>query len=64
MEILPNDLVQSHHIGNPKRRKKERPTIVKFVRYNLRHTIFKIKTCHKEKVFHLQKVPQKNVWPN
>ena len=41
MEILQNDLDRSHHIGNPKTKKKERPIIVKFVRYSLRHNIFK-----------------------
>ena len=29
IEILPNDLDWSHHIGNPKKKKKERPIIVK-----------------------------------
>ena len=29
IEILPNDLDWSHHIGNPKTKKKERPVIVK-----------------------------------
>ena len=41
MDILPNNLDQSHRIGNFK--KKERPIIVKFVRYNLRRNIFKNK---------------------
>ena len=40
IEILPNDLDQLHRIGNPKTNKKERPIIVKFVRYSFRHNIF------------------------
>ena len=43
IEILPNDLDRSHHIGNLKSKKKKRTIIVKLVRYNLRHNIFKIK---------------------
>ena len=43
IEILPNDLDQLHHIGNPKTNKKERPIIVKFVRYSFRHNIFENK---------------------
>ena len=43
IDILPNDLDRSHRTGNPKAKKKERPIIVKFVRYNLRHNIFKNK---------------------
>ena len=35
LEILPNDLDRSHRIGNPKTKKKERPIIVEFERYNL-----------------------------
>ena len=41
IEILPNDLDRSHRIANHKTKKKERLIIVKFVRYNLRHNIFK-----------------------
>ena len=48
-QILPNDLDWSHCIGNPKT-KKERPITVTFVRYNLRHNIFKNKKLLKEKV--------------
>ena len=40
VEILPNYLDWLHRIGNPKTKKKERPIIVKFVRYNLRHNTF------------------------
>ena len=47
--ILPNDLDWSRNIGNPKTKKKERPIIVKFVRYNLRHNIFKNKKLLKGK---------------
>ena len=36
IEILPNDLHRSHSIENPKTKKKERPIIVKFVRYNFK----------------------------
>ena len=43
IEILPNDLDQLHRIGNPKTNKKERPIIVKFVRYSFRHNIFENK---------------------
>ena len=49
IEILPNDLGRLHRIGNPKPTKKKRPIIVKFVRYNLRHNIFKSKKLLKEK---------------
>ena len=49
IEIMPNDLDRSHHIGNLKPKKKERPIIVKFVRYNLRHNIFKNKKLLKAK---------------
>ena len=49
IEILPNDLDPSHRNGNPKIKKKERPIIVKFVRYNLRHNIFKDKKLLKGK---------------
>ena len=49
IEILPNDLDRSHCIGNPKLNKKERPIIVKFVKYNLRHIIFKKKKLLKGK---------------
>ena len=41
IEILANDLDRPHRTVNPKTKKKERPIIVKFVRYNLRHNIFK-----------------------
>ena len=34
IEILPNDLGQSHRIENLKTKKKERLIIVKFVRYS------------------------------
>ena len=37
IEILPNDLDRLHCIGNPKT-KKERPIIVKFISYSLRHS--------------------------
>ena len=48
-EILPNDLDRSNRIGNPKTKKKERPIIVKFARYNLRHNVFKNKKLLKGK---------------
>ena len=47
-KISPN-LDWSHHIGNPKTKKKERLIIVKFVRYNLKHNIFKNKNLLKGK---------------
>ena len=50
-EILPSKLDQLHRIVNPKRRKKESLVIVKFVRYNLRHNVFKKKKLLKEKGF-------------
>ena len=34
IEVLPNDLNRSHRIGNPKAKKKERPIIVTFARFN------------------------------
>ena len=37
---MPNELGWSHRIRNPKTKKKDRPIIVKFLRYNLRHNIF------------------------
>ena len=43
IETLPNDLDGMHRIGNPKTKKKERPIIVKFLRYNLRRNIYKNK---------------------
>ena len=49
IKILPNDLDRSDRIGNPKTKKKERPLMVKFVRYNLRHNIFKNKKLLKGK---------------
>ena len=49
IEILSNDLDRLHRIGNPSTKKKERPIIVKFVRYNLRHNIFKNKKLLKGK---------------
>ena len=49
IEILSNHLNRSHRIGNPKTKKKERPIIVKFVRCNLRHNIFKNKKLLKGK---------------
>ena len=39
IEILPNDLDWSHRIGNSRTNKKERPIIVKFIRYNLRQNL-------------------------
>ena len=33
IEILPNDLDRSRHIGNPKTKKKEAPIIVKLLRF-------------------------------
>ena len=45
----PNDLDRSHRIGNPKTKKKESSIIVKFVRYSLRHNIFKNKKLLKRK---------------
>ena len=49
IEILPNDLDRSHRNGNPKTKKKERLIKVKFVKYNLRHNIFKNKKLLKGK---------------
>ena len=49
IDIFPNDLDWLHCIGNPKTRKKERSIIVNFVRYNLRHNIFKNKKLLKGK---------------
>ena len=48
IEILSNDLDRLHRIGNPSTKKKERPIIVKFVRYNLRHNMFKNKKLFEE----------------
>ena len=41
IEILTNNLDWSHRIINHKTKIKERPVIAKFVRYNLKHNIFK-----------------------
>ena len=49
IETLLNDLDRSHCIGNPKTKKKERPIIVKFIKYNLKHNIFKNKKLLKGK---------------
>ena len=49
IEILPNDLDRWHRIGNPSTKKKERPIIVKFVRHNLWHNIFKNTKLLKER---------------
>ena len=49
IEILPNDLDRSHRIGNSKTKKREIPIIVKLVRYNLIHNIFKNKKSLKGK---------------
>ena len=49
IEILPNDLDRSHRIGNSKTKKREIPIIVKLVRYNLIHNIFKNKKLLKGK---------------
>ena len=45
IEILPNDLDRSRHIGNPKTKKKEAPIIVKLLRYNLRIISLRIRNC-------------------
>ena len=49
IEVLPNDLNRLHRIGNPKAKKKERPIIVTFARFNWRHNIFKNKKLLKGK---------------
>ena len=41
IEIFSNDLDRLHRTGKPKTQKKERPTIVIFLRYIFRHNIFK-----------------------
>ena len=51
IEILSNSLDRSHGIGNPKTKKKERPIIIKFVRYDLRLNVFKNKKLLKGKRF-------------
>ena len=57
--------IMSHHIGNPKIKKKERPTIVKFVRYNLRHNIFKNKKLLKGKgVSITESLTKALLWPS
>ena len=60
IEMFPNDLDRSHRIRNPKTKKKKRPIIVKFARYNLSH-IFKNKKTVK-KVCQLWKASQNTVW--
>ena len=49
IQILPNDLDRSHRIQNSQTKKKERLIIVKFIRHNLRHNIFKNKKLLKGK---------------
>ena len=41
IEILPNNLGRSHRVGNPELKKNGRLIIDKFVKYNVRHHIFK-----------------------
>ena len=41
IDIFPDDLDRLNRTGKPKTQKKERPTIDMFLRYNLRHNIFK-----------------------
>ena len=45
IKILPNDLDRSHRIENPKTKKKERPIINKFLRYNLGIISLRIRNC-------------------
>ena len=49
LNISKTDLDRSHKIGNPKSKKKSRPIIVKFVRYNDRRDVFMKKKCLKGK---------------
>ena len=58
IEILPNDLDRSHRIGNPKTKKKERPIIVKLVRY-----IFKNRKLLKGKVVSITENLTKDLMP-
>ena len=58
IEILPNDLDRSHRIGNPKTKKKERPIIVKLLRY-----IFKNKKLLKGKVVSIKESLTNDLMP-
>ena len=58
IEILPNDLDRSHRIGNPKTKKKERPIIVKLLRY-----IFKNKKLLKGKVVSIKESLANDLMP-
>ena len=49
LNVSKTDLDRSHKIGNPKSKKKSRPIIVKFVRYNDRRDVFMKKKCLKGK---------------
>ena len=49
LNMSKTDLDRSHKIGNPKSKKKSRPIIVKFVRYNDRRDVFMKKKCLKGK---------------
>ena len=42
-DITPQDIDRSHRLGKIKKDKKPQPIIVKFVRYNTRHSIFSMK---------------------
>ena len=64
IEILLNDLDWSHRIGNPKTKKKERSIIDKFVRYILRHNIFKNMKLLKRKGVSITESLQKIIWQN
>ena len=63
---MPNDLDRLHRTRNPKTKKKERPVIVKFVRYSLRHNIFKNKKLLKDHMAKLNEAREtygfRNVW--
>ena len=58
IEILPNGLDRSHRIGNPKTKKKERPIIVKLLRY-----IFKNKKLLKGKVVSIKESLANDLMP-
>ena len=52
---MDSDIDRSHRSGNPKKKKKERPIIGKFIWFNQRNNIFKNKQLLEGKKFQSRK---------